>query len=122
MGCAGTNFRDGALRDSEWQLRDNVTMATLESKLVDVVGDRTAKVLTSTIGARTVGDLLRHYPRRYVLRGELTDISTLKEDDEVTILAEIHSANTRTLQGRKGTILEVIVTDGTAKLSLTFFN
>ena len=52
----------------------------------------------------------------------MTDISTLKEDDEVTILAEIHSANTRTLQGRKGTILEVVVTDGTAKLSLTFFN
>lgn len=97
-------------------------MATLESKLVDVVGDRTAKVLATTIGAKTVDDLLRHYPRRYVVRGELTDISTLKEDDEVTILAEIHSANTRTLQGRKGTILEVVVTDGTAKLSLTFFN
>ena len=97
-------------------------MATLESKLVDVVGDRTAKVLASTIGARSVDDLLRHYPRRYVVRGELTDISTLKEDDEVTILAQIHSANTRTLQGRKGTILEVVVTDGTAKLSLTFFN
>lgn len=97
-------------------------MATLESKLVDVVGDRTAKVLVTTIGAKTVDDLLRHYPRRYVVRGELTDISTLKEDDEVTILAEIHSANTRTLQGRKGTILEVVVTDGTAKLSLTFFN
>ena len=97
-------------------------MATLESKLVDVVGDRTAKVLATTIGAKTVDDLLRHYPRRYVVLGELTDISTLKEDDEVTILAEIHSANTRTLQGRKGTILEVVVTDGTAKLSLTFFN
>jgi ATP-dependent DNA helicase RecG len=97
-------------------------MATLESKLVDVVGDRTAKVLASTMGARSVDDLLRHYPRRYVVRGELTDISTLKEDDEVTILAQIHSANTRTLQGRRGTILEVVVTDGTAKLSLTFFN
>ena len=97
-------------------------MATLESKLVDVVGDRTAKVLASTMGVRSVDDLLRHYPRRYVVRGELTDISTLKEDDEVTILAQIHSANTRTLQGRKGTILEVVVTDGTAKLSLTFFN
>ena len=97
-------------------------MTTLESKLVDVVGDRTAKVLASTMGARSVDDLLRHYPRRYVVRGELTDISTLKEDDEVTILAQIHSANTRTLQGRKGTILEVVVTDGTAKLSLTFFN
>ena len=97
-------------------------MATLDSKLVDVVGDRTSKVLASGLGARTVGDLLRHYPRRYVVRGELSDISELKADDDVTILAEIFSANTRTLQGRKGTILEVVVTDGTSKLSLTFFN
>jgi ATP-dependent DNA helicase RecG len=97
-------------------------MATLETKLVGVVGDRTAKVLESGLGARTVGDLLRHYPRRYVVRGELSDISQLKADDDVTILAEIFSINARALQGRKGTILEVVVTDGTSKLSLTFFN
>lgn len=97
-------------------------MAGLDTKLIDVVGDRTAKVLESGIGARTVADLLRHYPRRYVVRGELTDISELKVDDEVTILAEVYSANARALHGRKGTILEVVVTDGTSKLSLTFFN
>jgi ATP-dependent DNA helicase RecG len=101
---------------------ENEVMATLDSKLVDIVGDRTSKVLESGLGARSVGDLLRHYPRRYVIRGELSDISELKADDDVTILAEIYSASTRTLQGRKGTILEVIVTDGTSKLSLTFFN
>ncbi|MFA5918577.1 MAG: ATP-dependent DNA helicase RecG [Candidatus Nanopelagicaceae bacterium] len=97
-------------------------MATLETKLIDVVGDRTAKVLESGLGARTVGDLLRHYPRRYAVRGELTDISELKADDEVTILAEVFSTNARPLHGRKGTILEVVVTDGRSKLSLTFFN
>jgi len=97
-------------------------VALLETKLVNVLGDRTAKALDSGIGAKTVADLLRHYPRRYEVRGELTDISTLKADDEVTILAEIFSVNVRPLHGRKGTILEVIVTDGSAKLSLTFFN
>lgn len=97
-------------------------MATLETKLIDVVGDRTAKVLESGLGARTVADLLRHYPRRYAVRGELTDISELKAEDEVTILAEVFSTNARPLHGRKGTILEVVVTDGTSKLSLTFFN
>lgn len=97
-------------------------MATLDTKLVDVVGDRTAKALESGIGARTVADLLRHYPRRYAVRGELTDILKLKVDDEVTILAEVFSTNARPLHGRKGTILEVVVTDGTSKLSLTFFN
>lgn len=97
-------------------------MATLDTKLIDVVGDRTAKALESGLAARTVADLLRHYPRRYAVRGELTDISELKADDEVTILAEIFSTNARPLHGRKGTILEVVVTDGTSKLSLTFFN
>jgi len=97
-------------------------VATLETRLRDVVGDRTAKALETGIGAHTVNDLLRHYPRRYVVRGELSDIAALETDVDVTILAEIFSTNTRTLHGRKGTILEVIVTDGTSKLSLTFFN
>ena len=97
-------------------------MATLDSKLVGVLGDRTTKVLRDLFGFTTVGDLLHHYPRRYLVRGELSNISELKEGDEVTILAEVFSASSRRLQGRKGNILEVIVTDGSAKLSLTFFN
>ena len=97
-------------------------MANLESKLSDVVGDRTAKVLLDAFAIKTVGDLMRHYPRRYMVRGELSDIAQLKEGDEVTILAEVHSSTTRPIRGRKGSILEVIVTDGRDKLSLTFFN
>jgi ATP-dependent DNA helicase RecG len=97
-------------------------VATLENKVSAVVGDRTAKVLTTVFGISTVGDLMRHYPRRYMVRGELTDISQLREGDETTILAQIYSTTNRPLRGRKGSILEVVVTDGTDKLSLTFFN
>ena len=97
-------------------------MATLDSKLVGVLGDRTTKVLKDLYGYTTVGDLLHHYPRRYLVRGELSNISELNEGDEVTILAEVFSATSRRLHARKGNILEVIVTDGSAKLSLTFFN
>ena len=97
-------------------------MADLGSKLSSVVGDRTAKVLTDAFDIRSVGDLMRHYPRRYLVRGELSDISKLVEGDEVTILAEVLSSTNRPLRGRKGSIFEVVVTDGTDKLSLTFFN
>ena len=97
-------------------------MATLDSKLIGVLGDRTTKVLNDLFGYLTVGDLLHHYPRRYLVRGELSDIAELNEGDEVTILAEVYSATSRRLHARKGNILEVIVTDGSAKLSLTFFN
>ena len=97
-------------------------MAQLESKVSAVIGDRTAKVLETTFGIKTIGDLVRHYPRRYMVRGELSDISALHEGDETTILAQVYSASTRPMRGRKGSMLEVVVTDGTDKLSLTFFN
>ena len=102
--------------------RENNQVATLDSKLSSVLGDRTAKALDTTFGYRTVGDLLHHYPRRYLVRGELSDIAALNEGDEVTILAEVFSASTRRFAARKGNMLEVVVTDGTSKLSLTFFN
>ena len=103
-------------------MRENAHVAELESKLSSVIGDRTAKVLTDSFDIKTVGDLMRHYPRRYMVRGELSDISKLAEGDEVTILAEVFSSTNRPLRGRKGSIFEVVVTDGTDKLSLTFFN
>jgi len=58
-----------------------LAMANLDSKLVDVVGDRTSNVLAIGLGFSTVVGLLRHYPRRYVLRGELTARSEIKVDD-----------------------------------------
>lgn len=97
-------------------------MATFDSKLSGVIGDKTAKAFATHFGYTTVGDLLHHFPRRYLVRGELTNIAELNAGDEVTILAQVYSVASRRFQARKGTMLEVVVTDGTAKLSLTFFN
>ena len=94
-------------------------MASLETRIQNVVGDRTAAVLEKTFGITTVNELLRHYPRRYEVRGELTDISTLLADDEVTILAEIERVSLRRANGKN--ILEVIVTDGSAKSLINIF-
>ncbi|MBU3715517.1 MAG: ATP-dependent DNA helicase RecG [Candidatus Nanopelagicaceae bacterium] len=97
-------------------------MANMAVKLAKVVGDRTAKVIAEELGLETLEDLLRHYPRRYVVRGELTDIEALIEGEEVTIMARIEKVTVKRIPGRKGGILEVIVSDGRAKLILTFFN
>ena len=93
-------------------------MATLATRLPNIFGDRTAAVLEKSFGITTINELLRHYPRRYVVRGELTDISKLLVDEDVTILAEIEAVKLRRANGKS--ILEVVVTDGSAKLSLTF--
>src|SRR5271169_4815705 len=101
-------------------------VTTLSESLIRVLGPKTAKPLESIFGLHTVGDLLRHYPRRYYTRGELTDLSSLREGDHVTVLARVVSVAEIPLpalpgKGRRSR-LEVIVTDDRAKLVLTFFS
>ena len=56
-----------------------------------MVGDKAAKRLDGALDLRTVGDLLRHYPRRYETRGELTDLASLHDGEHVTVQAEVAS-------------------------------
>jgi ATP-dependent DNA helicase RecG len=97
-------------------------MLTLDSRLDGAVGGKTASALERAFGMRTVGDALAHYPRRYARRGELTQISSLPVGEAVTIVAEVKRANERKMQQRRGSILEVVISDGNGDLSLTFFN
>jgi ATP-dependent DNA helicase RecG len=98
------------------------SVTTLSEPLIKVLGPRTGKPLEAIFGLRTVGDLLRHYPRRYYTRGELTDLSSLREGDHVTVLARVDKVSTHPMPGRgPGSRAEVIVTDDRAKLMLTFF-
>src|SRR6266700_840370 len=101
-------------------------VTTLSESLIRVLGPKTGKPLETIFGLRTVGDLLRHYPRRYYTRGELTDLSSLREGDHVTVLARVVTVAEIPLppvpgKGRRSR-LEVIVTDDRAKLVLTFFS
>jgi ATP-dependent DNA helicase RecG len=101
-------------------------VTTLSESLIRVLGPKTGKPLEAIFGLRTVGELLRHYPRRYYTRGELTDLSSLREGDHVTVLARVVTVAEIPLppvpgKGRRSR-LEVIVTDDRAKLVLTFFS
>ena len=94
----------------------------LGRRLDRLIGPKTAKAFHDAFGYELVSDLLAHYPRRYIRRGELTPIDEIPEGSEATILAEILAVKVKKIPRRKGGILEVIVTDGNAKLLLTFFN
>jgi ATP-dependent DNA helicase RecG len=74
------------------------------------------------LGLVTVGDLMTHYPRRYARRGELTALAELPLDEAVTIVAEVREVRNRPMRNKRGSILEVSISDGTGILTLTFFN
>lgn len=96
-------------------------MTAFDEPLRRVLAPKTAKVLAADFGMQTAGDLLRHYPRRYAERGELTDLAGLRDGEHVTVLAEVAYVRSRRMRQRRGSVLDVTVTDGSGTLSLTFF-
>ncbi|GGJ76442.1 ATP-dependent DNA helicase RecG [Pilimelia anulata] len=94
---------------------------TLDTPLDGVVG-KTAKALAEHLDLHTVGDLLRHYPRRYDERGAPTDMAALTVGEQVTVLARVRGASVRPMRARRGNLLEVTLTDDAGGvLTCTFF-
>ncbi|MGB3413733.1 MAG: ATP-dependent DNA helicase RecG [Microbacteriaceae bacterium] len=94
----------------------------LDDKISGIIGGKTAAALKRAFGIETVEDLLKHYPRRYLKRGELSPIADLPLGEQVTIVAQVRSVRKREMQKRRGDILEVVISDGEGLLTLTFFN
>ncbi len=94
----------------------------MDTPLSRVVGPKTAKVMAEQLALHTVRDLLRHYPRRYARRGEMTRLGDLEVGDRVTVLAQVKKVSSRPMRQRRGILTEVTVGDGAGSMRLVFFN
>ncbi|OLR91582.1 ATP-dependent DNA helicase RecG [Actinokineospora bangkokensis] len=97
-------------------------MTGLGERLDRVVGKKSADALASAFELHTAGDLLRHYPRRYAERGQLTDIAGLEIGEHVTVMAKVVSVAKRQMKTKRGSLVEVKLTDGKRDLECAFFN
>ncbi|NUR82876.1 MAG: ATP-dependent DNA helicase RecG [Nonomuraea sp.] len=97
-------------------------MSRFDEPLTKALDPKTAKLLHSVLGLETVGDLLRHYPRRYAERGELTSFDALEVDEHVTVVGEVMRLMRKPMRNRGGTWLEAEVADGDGnRIYLAFF-
>ena len=80
-----------------------------------------AHVVLAGMGIETVGDLLRHYPRRYIDRSAVARIGDLRIGEQVTVIAHVHRTAKR-LTRRRQSMVTVTLSDGSGMLDLTFFN
>ncbi len=94
----------------------------MDDALDRVIGGKSPTLLAEQLDVHTVGDLLRHYPRRYADQGQLTPIAGLTPGEDVTVVAEVRSCTSRRMQTKKGTIQNAVIWDGSRTLNLTFFN
>ncbi|HEX6131281.1 MAG TPA: ATP-dependent DNA helicase RecG [Actinomycetota bacterium] len=78
-------------------------------------------VLADGLGIGTVGDLLHHYPRRYIDRSKVATIRSLRIGEHATVIATVRKVAKR-LTRRRQTMVTVTLADGTGFLDLAFFN
>jgi ATP-dependent DNA helicase RecG len=99
------------------------TELDLDSPLPMILGRKAADELAQYLDIHTVGALVRHYPRRYVQRGELTDIAGLQPGEYATLVAKVSKATVRNMRNRPGQMLQVVIQDTRGgQLNCTFFN
>jgi ATP-dependent DNA helicase RecG len=102
------------------------TFRRLSTRLENILGSKTAR-LFEPLKVSTVGDLMRLVPRRYFSGTELSDLSLLRDGEEVAVLAEVVDARTFNfddrpyIRARGKPRLEAVITDHRGKVTCTFF-
>lgn len=76
----------------------------------------------SGLGLNTLGDLLYYFPRRYDDFSQLRPINRLVYGEDTTVIATIQNVSVRPTRGGQTQLVEVVVSDGTGSLRLTWFN
>ena len=83
------------------------------------IGSRREKALNEH-GLNTIHDLLYYFPRRHLDRTTIFPIRNFTKGDVVTLIGKVETFGEKST--RRGKIFQVIVSDGTGLLTLTWFN
>jgi ATP-dependent DNA helicase RecG len=98
---------------------------TPESPVASVFGrSPKRKLVEEGLGIRTVGELLRHFPRRYVQTTELSEVGTPEVGQLLSVVGEVTGSAVKTFQrGRKTQFrTEVRIRTNGPSFSLSFFS
>jgi len=115
-------------------MREGSVTLALDSEILDIdprlakrrAGSRAKEPLEAhqvldRMGVETVGDLLHHYPRRYIDRSRVQTIRDLRAGAYATVIATVSKVFRRPTRRGQPMVI-VTLSDATARLDLTFFN
>ncbi|HEY3551841.1 MAG TPA: ATP-dependent DNA helicase RecG [Gaiellaceae bacterium] len=74
------------------------------------------------LGLATVRDVLGHRPRRYEAAADEVRIAALRQGEEVVVTGRVLNVEKRPMRGRRRSRIVARVDDGTAAVSVTWFN
>ena len=102
-------------------------MITVDSPVASVFGKshQKRKLVHDGLGLESVGDLLFHFPRRYVKTNELSEVAEPTEGEPLSVVGRITASEVKTFQDRRTRRLsfrvEVRITTDGPDFSMSFF-
>ncbi len=94
-----------------------------DTRLTDVVGGRTAKLVEKAFGHTTVRDLLWTPPRRLLENSEVSDLRALPDGETAMVRSVIKSVSARPMRSKRGFLCEIIIGDAAlGTVQVTFFD
>jgi ATP-dependent DNA helicase RecG len=115
-------------------MREGSVTLALASEILDIdpklakrrAGSRAKEPLEAhqvleRLGVETVGDLLHHYPRRYIDRSRVQTIRDLRAGQYATVIATVSKVFRRPTRRGQPMVI-VTLSDATGRFDLTFFN
>ncbi len=102
-------------------------MITVDSPVASVFGKshQKRKLVHDGLGLESVGDLLFHFPRRYVKTNELSEVAEPVEGEALSVVGRITASEVKTFQDRRTRRLsyrvEVRITTDGPDFSMSFF-
>lgn len=104
---------------SEIPLKQNLRLDS-DLQFVRGIGPKLASVFSKN-GLRTVGDFLENFPRAYEDRRAARHISTLKENDIVSLKASIVSVSSYVMGRSTRKIYDILIKDSSGQIRCKFF-
>lgn len=97
-----------------------LTSGDLPVAALPLVDTKRATAL-GNLGVRTIGDLVRHYPFRYLDLSTVADMRTVRAGGEATVVGRVHDIKVKHPRPRLS-ITEIALVDGTGALIGVWFN
>ena len=88
---------------------------------LDKIGPSYAEKLKQ-LKIQSLGDMLYHFPKRYVDYSKLKPINQLSYGDKVTVIGTVQSIYKRSIKSGRTQLVEAIISDGSGALKITWFN
>ncbi len=102
------------------------TGAAWDTRLSSVLGGKTAKALTENLAMTTVGELVSHYPRRFLSAGEASSLADLEPGERASVVLSVRQATVRDYvnkrTGRRAYRVEVEASLSDGTIWMTFFD